>query len=388
MAERRFIFVSAGAIVCVSALVGWSLDREMARRAVGAPTSLSLLGARLGWAADLPAPKSDEARARDEARTHAAARSDLQPVDLFGAMSRAPSSAKLPRLNPNASVNRAWLLSEGPFHVEGDGRRIVTLTFDDGPVPETTPNVLDALRECNLHASFFVLGQNLDTGTDRAELSRGILRHTVEEGHLVGNHSETHAYLPPLSHDAVIDEVERGRAAIENALGKTTPLFRPPFGKLDEFGIAYSKERHLELVLWNVEDGGDGLSEAVFQRVRERIEFSGGGIVLLHDSRITTASVVRKLCAWQKARAWNPDEPSKLGYAIVDLPTFFTETARSPQPFESRADLELARAERMNGYRDTPPRPRPEARDEEALASKKTPANGVRKVRHSPAHRR
>jgi len=374
VSNRTHVVVLAGLIAGVSASLGVALDMAFERRL---------------FAATVVDDVSNEVRARESARA------DLEPVDLFasaGSLERRPFA----RLNPNASVNRAWLLAEGPFHVEGDGRRIVTLTFDDGPVPETTPNVLEALRECGVKASFFVLGQNLDKVTDRAELARGVLRHAVEEGHLVGNHTESHLYLPSLSHEGMIDEVEKGRMAIEQAIGKTTTLYRPPFGKLDEFGIAYAKERNLDLVLWNIEDGGDGLSDAVFERVRARIEASGGGIVLLHDSRATTANVVRKLCAWTKSVAWDPKNPRKLGYELVDLPTFLDETARSPQPFRDRAELELARAERGHPGAHVPrteSAEEPAAARDENLVAKRTkprnaPQNDVRKVRHRPSRRR
>lgn len=359
MQERFRAYFSAGIIAASSIVVGVGLDIAYERFLVKRATSLTTVALR-SYAT--------------RGSSIGAAKSDLATVDLFG--SREPERRVFTRLNPNASVNRAWLLAEGPFHVEGDGRRIITLTFDDGPVPETTPNVLEALHDCGIHASFFVLGQNLDVPTDRAELSRGILRHAVEDGHLVGNHTRGHLYLPLLSHDTVIDEIERGRVAIENTTGKTTSLFRPPFGKLDEFGIAYAKDRNLDLVLWNVEDGGDGLSDVVFERVRQRVESTGGGIVLLHDSRATTASVVRKLCAWVKTRPYNREEPGRVGYEIVDLPTFFEETARSPQPFHDRAELELARAERT-GARPT------EAHAIEIQEARKAPRNDIRKVRHT-----
>src|SRR5262249_40458618 len=76
------------------------------------------------------------------------------PVDAAPGVdpSLLPDPTPWPRLNPDVSTRRAWLLAEGPYHAPGDGRRLVTFTFDDGPFPETTPTFLKILARHNVHA--------------------------------------------------------------------------------------------------------------------------------------------------------------------------------------------------------------------------------------------
>src|SRR5439155_12224929 len=126
-----------------------------------------------------------------------------------------------------------------------------TFTFDDGPFLETTPSVLKVLRHYRIHASFFVIGEFLEGTDKRAAATRRLLKRVVDAGHLVGNHTFDHAHLGSISHTRVLDEIDRGSAAIERAIGKRPILFRPPFGELDDFGERAAAERHLDVMLWN-----------------------------------------------------------------------------------------------------------------------------------------
>ena len=80
----------------------------------------------------------------------------------------APGPLPWPRLNPEADMAKAWRLAEGPNRRPGDRRKLVTLTFDDGPFPETTPRVLELLEEYDVRATFFVIGRYLDGDDERA----------------------------------------------------------------------------------------------------------------------------------------------------------------------------------------------------------------------------
>src|SRR5262249_49390946 len=112
------------------------------------------------------------------------------PVDAAPSVdpSLLPDPTPWPRLNPDVSTRRAWLLAEGPYHPPGDGRRLVTFTFDDGPFPETTPTFLKILARHNVRAAFFMLGTYLDGDSERAEKTRQVARDVARAGHLIGNH--------------------------------------------------------------------------------------------------------------------------------------------------------------------------------------------------------
>jgi peptidoglycan/xylan/chitin deacetylase (PgdA/CDA1 family) len=237
-----------------------------------------------------------------------------------------------PRLNPEASITKAWRLAEGPHRKPGDKRRLVTLTFDDGPFPETTPRVLSLLEQYGVRATFFVIGRYLDGDGERARASREVLAKVVESGHLVGNHTYDHALLTAISHTQVLEQIDRGAAAIERAIGKKPILFRPPFGELDDFGQKAASERRLDVLLWSVEakDMERDDPQAMFRDIVRQLAYNEGGVVLLHDIRWSSIKILKKLLAYLDARRWDPDRPDRMGYEIVDLPTYLRAVEEAP----------------------------------------------------------
>ncbi len=256
-----------------------------------------------------------------------------------------PDPNPWPVLNPDDMISRAWLLSEGPVPVEGSGRRLVTLTFDDGPFPETTPVVLHVLAKHHVHATFFMIGRYLDGTSDRATRAREVAVRVREAGHLIGTHTHDHERLIGISHSEVLGQIERGMASIERAVGVRPSVFRPPYGQLDPYGEATASEKGLTLVLWNIEtqDLHNTDPDAMAINLEEQIDFAGGGVVLLHDIRFTTAEALDKLLTWLDRHRYDPARPANIGYDVVDFAEFTRATAASPQPFESRAALEAAR---------------------------------------------
>src|SRR5665213_1121739 len=107
-------------------------------------------------------------------------------------------------------------------HLSGSGRR-VALTFDDGPNPDATPLILDALKASGVHATFFILGRHAERWPD-------LVRRVADEGHAIGNHGYYHRKLHFKSPAYVRDDLGRGTAMIERAAGVHPALFRAPHG--------------------------------------------------------------------------------------------------------------------------------------------------------------
>jgi peptidoglycan/xylan/chitin deacetylase (PgdA/CDA1 family) len=276
---------------------------------------------------------------REVAHEHAPVASEPTPhADAAPDLSAHPDTAMAPgpepwpRLNPEANMTKAWRLAEGPHRQPGDKRRLVTLTFDDGPFPETTPKVLELLAKYEIHATFFVIGQYLDGEGERARASRAVLRQIVDAGHLVGNHTHDHALLTGVSHTQVLEQIDRGAASIERAIGKKPFLFRPPFGELDDFGQEAVRARQLDVLLWNVEarDMERDDSQAMFRDLVRQLAYNEGGVVLLHDIRWSSVKILKKLLAYLDARRYDPERPKREGYQIVDLPTYLRAVEASP----------------------------------------------------------
>jgi peptidoglycan/xylan/chitin deacetylase (PgdA/CDA1 family) len=153
----------------------------------------------------------------------------------------------------------------------------VALTFDDGPDPRFTPQVLDVLDQYNVPATFFVMGA-------RAEAYPDLLRRMQEEGHVVGNHTYWH---PNLVEQADIETLEREVAqteeVIENILGYRTSLFRAPYGFLYNELVEKLAEMNYTVVGWNVDslDWRELGAEDTAANVLSNME--PGSIILMHD---------------------------------------------------------------------------------------------------------
>jgi peptidoglycan/xylan/chitin deacetylase (PgdA/CDA1 family) len=295
--------------------------------------------------AEAKAKANGEAKADADAKSDGDAKADAKAETPQGDFGNVPSMRPWPELNADASIAKAWMVAEGPAYRAGEGRRLVTLTFDDGPFPETTPTVLHILAKNKIHATFFAIGRYLEGDDERAQESRAVLKQVVDAGHLVGNHTYDHALLTSVTHTQVLEQIDRSAAAIERATGKRPILFRPPFGRLDDFGRAAVKERGLDLLLWSVEkqDMQRADTHEIFRELISQIDYKEGGVVLLHDIRWSSIAVLRELLVWLHQHRWDPKHPARYGYEIVDLPTYLREVAASPLPYASRDELERAR---------------------------------------------
>jgi len=250
-----------------------------------------------------------------------------------------------PRLNPEDRTETAWLLAEGPSHPAGDGRRLVTFTFDDGPFPETIEPLLRILERHHVVATFFLIGRYLEGPTAHAEEARRCAKQIVEAGHYVGNHALDHKLLTVLPHAAAIEQIDQSAAAIAQATGQRVFLFRPPYGATDPWLEGVMRERQLELVLWSVdaEDMKRSDPGEIATSIEQQLEYEHGGVVLLHDVHWPSVKAVERVLRWLEQNRWDAERPDRTGWEVVDLPTYLRATAESPQPFASRDALESSR---------------------------------------------
>jgi len=159
----------------------------------------------------------------------------------------------------------------------------VFLTFDDGPHPQGTPAVLEILREAGQTATFFLAGEQVER---RPALAAEI----VAAGHRVELHCHRHRNQLRLTPRALLDDAERGRAAIEQASGQEIADYRPPYGIFSGAGLAAIRSRGWRPVLWS-QWGRDWTRHAtaasITRKATERVR--PGDIVLLHDADFYSA---------------------------------------------------------------------------------------------------
>jgi len=155
--------------------------------------------------------------------------------------------------------------------------KYVALTFDDGPDPAYTPEILDILKEKDVRATFFLVGE-------KAKSFPEIAMRIVEEGHSIGNHTHTHKSLIPLSAKSTYKEIKDAETAIEEATGVKPNLFRPPRGVYSSYARKLLKEEGYTLVLWDLSamDWAELAPKKIVAHVINKVK--PGSIILLHDS--------------------------------------------------------------------------------------------------------
>jgi peptidoglycan/xylan/chitin deacetylase (PgdA/CDA1 family) len=159
----------------------------------------------------------------------------------------------------------------------GDPRH-VALTFDDGPHPDATPELLDLLARTGVRATFFLLGRAVE---DHPETARAI----ADAGHEIGVHGYDHRLLTRRRPGATREDLDRATAAITATTGIQPRWWRPPYGVANTAALREAHRLALQPVLWTCwgRDWTAGCTpDSVYRSVMRTLD--GGGTILLHDS--------------------------------------------------------------------------------------------------------
>ena len=164
-------------------------------------------------------------------------------------------------------------VSTGKITGEEDVAKKIALTFDDGPHPRYTEQLLDGLKERNVVATFFVTGEN-------AQNYPNIIRREQEEGHLIGNHTYSHIQLTSGNRETFREALVKTNEILENITGEKVSFVRPPYGSWDK---SFEKELNMFPVLWNIDplDWCSHNAECIAAKVVENA--GDGDIILMHD---------------------------------------------------------------------------------------------------------
>ncbi|MFG2576788.1 polysaccharide deacetylase family protein [Streptomyces sp. NPDC048481] len=187
---------------------------------------------------------------------------------------------------PTAPV-RTPVRHEPLTSMTGRGRTMV-LTFDDGPDPRYTPQILDTLAEYDVRATFFVCGEMAADNQD-------LLARMADEGHVVGNHTWSHPLLTRLTRRQIHSEMSRTSDVIETGYGERPRWFRAPYGAWNRAAFQLGAEMGMEPLAWTVDtlDWTTPGAGVIADRVRKGA--APGVVVLSHDAGGDRSQSVRAL---------------------------------------------------------------------------------------------
>ncbi|EMF0203588.1 polysaccharide deacetylase family protein, partial [Enterococcus hirae] len=160
--------------------------------------------------------------------------------------------------------------------------RAVAITFDDGPNEITTLQVLDILKDKNVQATFFMLGENVIK-------NKGIVKRISKSGHEIGNHSFSHKQLTLLSNEEIKRELGKTDQAIYKATGQMPQYIRPPYGSIDKNVAEIGKRPFIE---WSVDsrDWESKNKESIIEEIKNQVY--SGSILLFHDIQPATVEAL------------------------------------------------------------------------------------------------
>ena len=201
-------------------------------------------------------------------------------------------------------------------YFEKKNRKVVALTFDDGPNPATTNQALDTLSKYGIKATFFVLGKNVSGNEE-------ILKRMKADGHVIGNHSWSHPVLSKLSLDEAKKQITDTEAALTKVLGSSSKLMRPPYGAITD-DIRNSLD--LSFIMWDV-DSLDWKSKNEASILTEiQREVKNGSIILMHDIHAETVNALPKVIDYLKGQ----------GYDFVTIPDLLDTRLKAHQLYYNR----------------------------------------------------
>ena len=201
-------------------------------------------------------------------------------------------------------------------YYEKKNRKVVALTFDDGPNPATTNQALDTLSKYGIKATFFVLGKNVSGNEE-------ILKRMKADGHVIGNHSWSHPVLSKLSLDEAKKQITDTEDALTKVLGSSSKLMRPPYGAITD-DIRNSLD--LSFIMWDVDslDWKSKNEASILTEIQRQVK--NGSIILMHDIHVETVNALPKVIDYLKEQ----------GYEFVTVPEMLHSRLKSHELFYDR----------------------------------------------------
>ena len=190
-------------------------------------------------------------------------------------------SVEIPVNNLYKYINERYLKGEDlekyNEYIKKRSRKVVALTFDDGPNPNTTPVALELLKKYNAKATFFMVGRSVAGNED-------IIKQVVAEGHQIGNHSWSHPLLTKVTLEQAKSQINDTTEVLKKASGQDVHIMRPPYGGINS---AIQAAVSQSFILWDV-DTLDWKNRNTASIMKEVQKTQPGSIILMHDIHQTS----------------------------------------------------------------------------------------------------
>ena len=199
---------------------------------------------------------------------------------------------------PTGNTSAQELKEQDAYYVGNTDEKVIYLTFDAGFENGNTPEILDALKKHRVSATFFVVGNYLDTSPE-------LVKRMVTEGHTVGNHSWHHPDMTTRSEEEFEQELTLLEEKYREITGEElTKYYRPPQGKYSMATLKHAREMGYRTFFWSLAyvdwlEDDQPTKEEAFEKLLGRIH--PGAIVLLHSTSSTNAQILDELlCKWEE----------------------------------------------------------------------------------------
>lgn len=171
-----------------------------------------------------------------------------------------------------------WLFSSQIWSVKNAEKRVY-LTFDDGPTPEVTQWVLQVLKEQQIKATFFCIGENIQKYPD-------IFKEVIDEGHQIGNHSFHHLNGWKTDNMEYMEDIDLCQKEIFRYAPDQDKIFRPPYGKIMPGQSKKARKRGYKIIMWDVLSADFDIKltpEQCLHNATDKV--AAGSIIVFHDSQ-------------------------------------------------------------------------------------------------------
>ncbi|SHG43826.1 polysaccharide deacetylase family protein [Ornithinibacillus halophilus] len=174
--------------------------------------------------------------------------------------------------------------------------KYVALTFDDGPTPDFTPQILEILKNYDAKATFFMLGVQVKQHPQ-------IVQQVADADHEIGNHTQNHVDLTKISSGEIREELTKSNQQIKEASGDAPSLIRPPFGVYNNNLEQIASENNTSIIMWSVDTRDwERNPSYVVDTVKKKVK--SGSIVLMHDTKHTTVEALPEVMNYLKKNGY------------------------------------------------------------------------------------